>query len=232
MGSSCTPVYPAAFHRVAFPKKVGPALSASVPFVAEVYRDFYGANVALPPGPRARCLGRLVHITFHSIPADSYHALRWLTLVGLALFWLFLYPASLKLRTIACALAYSGLESAFTWVERGRPYTSAAQFGANLLYVPVLLDAYGRIFDGAPLLYVLCFPLNVWLLEVVVERFIVLVHGRNVAWCYKDYADECLGGCIRLGHGVAWWALGAVCVYLYPVVCDLSERVVGATKLH
>ena len=61
------------------------------------------------------------------------------------------------------------------------------------------------------------FPLNVWFLEIVEELFLIRpVYGRNVAWCYRDYADEYLEGCVRLGHAPAWWLLGAVVYFTYP----------------
>merc|ERR1712039_912954 len=97
-------------------------------------------------------------------------------------------------------------------VERRAPYTSAAQFMGNLLYIPVLLDTYGWLFEGSPALYVLFFPLDVWLLEVVLHYAIVFIWGHNVAWCYKDYADEFLDGAVRVGHGAAWWVLGVFCL--------------------
>merc|ERR1712137_1317334 len=65
------------------------------------------------------------------------------------------------------------------------------------------------------LLYVCLFPVNIWILEVVEEFIIKLIWGRNVAWCYCDYADEYLSGCIRLGHGIFWMALGMGCFVGY-----------------
>ena len=37
-----------------------------------------------------------------------------------------------------------------------------------------------------------------------------------------------LHGCVRVGHGVAWWGMGAALWVLYPIVADLSETIVAA----
>merc|ERR1711920_248203 len=93
---------------------------------------------------------------------------------------------------------------------------SWAQFWGNLLYIPLLLDAYLTLFSGAPLLGVVLFPLNVWLLEIVEGHVIIWVYGRNVAWCYSDYAGCYCNGCVRLGHAPFWLGLGAMATVLYP----------------
>lgn len=130
---------------------------------------------------------------------------------------------ALKVRCVGCALIYSFMELCFTTLERGAGYTSLAQFYTILLYAPILLDAYGGLLSGRPLAYVLLFPLNVWLLELVVGHAIIWMHGHNVAWCYADYADTFWNGCARLGHAPAWLALGAVCHHIYPPLVQMTE---------
>mmetsp|Transcript_24761 Transcript_24761/g.66805 ORF Transcript_24761/g.66805 Transcript_24761/m.66805 type:complete len:123 (-) Transcript_24761:279-647(-) len=118
----------------------------------------------------------------------------------LAAVWLVLYPWKLKLMTIMAATAYSFTESMFTFGERGAPYTSVAQYWANLIYSPILLVAYGRYLRDHHVLYVFLFPANVWVLEVIVQALITAVHGRNVAWTYLDYTDSYFDGAIRIGQ--------------------------------
>lgn len=219
-----------------FPKKAGAELQRALPFAEEVYGPLGGSEVdraaaaakADSRGVRAQRLGRVLHVYYHSIPDDGQRGLKILVLLAAALVWLLFYPAAMKLRCFACAVAYSFAESAFTLLERGKPYTSAAQFVGNLLYIPVLLDAYGSVLGSSPLLYVLLFPFNVWLLEAVVGYAIVWVHGYNVAWCYLDYADEFLHGNLRLGHGIWWWGLGAACLVIYPPLLAVSEGLFAA----
>jgi hypothetical protein len=68
------------------------------------------------------------------------------------------------------------------------------------------------------------FPLNIWVLEVVVGHAIMLVfNGYNVAWNYDDYADVMCNGCIRIGHGVWWLGLGAICYPLYPRMVEWTQ---------
>ena len=139
---------------------------------------------------------------------------RALLLLCLCL-WLLIYPLDAKLRCLLLSLAYSFVEYNFTFFERGKAYTSLAQFLANVVYMPVLVDLYGHFLQN-PILYVLLFPANIWLLEIVQGTAIHWIYGRNVAWCYADYADELFGGLIRLGHAIWWWGLGAVLWLFYP----------------
>ena len=102
-------------------------------------------------------------------------------------------------------------------------YTSVAQFVANILYTPVLLDLYGTLLADKPLLYVLLFPCNVWWLEVVVAYVLIWLYGHNVAWCYDDYSDAFCHASFRLGHGLFWLGLGAICLHLYPLLIETTD---------
>lgn len=215
--------FPAVFATL-FPKKAGAELERAKPFVDEVYKGYYGPDVAVPTGVRAVALGRIGHLTWHSIPEDEWRNFRRACAVALAFIWLFLYPTAMKVRTVVCAALYSFVEFAFTFVERGIPYTSVAQAAANLCYLPVLLDGYGWLFRRWPIAYVLFFPVNIWILEIVEELLVCAVYGQNVAWCYKDYADEHWDGCVRVGHGIFWLALGGFVYFGYPVLCDLTSH--------
>lgn len=219
-------------HQAVFPKKHGAALRKAAPFVNEVYEGYY-ADTPLPPaawGERSVKAGKLLGLwSYHTIP-HPYRRLRLAALASYALAWLILYPLPTKLATLALASAYSFIETAFTYYERGSPYTSLGQFGANLLYLPVLLYGYASLVPRSnAAVYVGLFPLNIWALELAEEWFILRpVYGRNVAWTYRDYADEALGGCIRLGHGPCWWALGAALLVVQPHVDSTSEAAAEA----
>lgn len=113
------------------------------------------------------------------------------------------------------------MEFIFTLLERGESYTSFAQFWGNLLYLPILLDIYTNVLGHSPVAYVLCFPLNIWLLELVLGAVFTWVYGHNVAWNYRDYADAYVDGCVRVGHGLCWLVLGAACYVFYPALCEI-----------
>lgn len=121
-----------------------------------------------------------------------------------------------QVRCIVCALFCSVMGLAFTSMERGVSYSTLAQFSGILLYAPILLDAYGALLGESLLAYMLFFPVNVWLLEVVLGYGITWLHGHNVAWCYADYADTFFNGYCRLGLAPAWAVLGWLCFYTYP----------------
>ena len=159
---------------------------------------------------------QLLHVTVHYFPVnDGYNVARYAACAALAAAWLLAYPSGARARSLAAALIYSIIEFTFTFGERGKPYTSAAQFAANLVYTPVLLDVYGSvILDGGyhPLWYVLLFPLNIWVLEVVEGTAIMAFYqGFNVAWAYTDYRDSHCRGLVRAGHAWWWFGLGATC---------------------
>lgn len=213
-----------------FRKKDGSSLEKALPFVAEVYGtehvgcDGARRDVELPAGERARKLGRFLHISYHSIPCDRLRTWRFLGAGALSVAWMALYPRAMKLRCLACATAYSFTEASFTTFERGITYTTLAQYAGNLLYIPLLLDAYGWLLESRPVAYVLLFPLNVWVLEVILGGLIRSVHGHNVAWNYQDYADEHFNGDIRLG-GCVWWApMGIIALFAYPPLRAVTEK--------
>ena len=133
------------------------------------------------------------------------------------LLWL-IHPLDTKLRCLALSLGYSFIEYNFTYFERGKAYTSMAQFVANVLYMPLLVDLYSHFLWRFPFLYMSLFPINIWLLEIVQGLAIQWIYGRNVAWCYADYADELFNGLIRIGHAIWWWGLGVALWLFYPFI--------------
>jgi len=70
-------------------------------------------------------------------------------------------------------------------MERGEAYTSFCQFFCNLVYLPLLLDTYGHFMGATPYLYVLLFPFNIYLLEIVVGYYCMWLYGFNPAWNYR-----------------------------------------------
>lgn len=193
-------------HCLLFPKKTGKALEQSLHDVQFVYGD----------QQRSR---KFLHFTCHPVFGRTRRAVLLLCLC----LWLLVYPLDVKLRCLLLSLAYSFVEYNFTFFERGKAYTSLAQFLANVVYMPVLVDLYRHLLQN-PILYVLLFPANIWLLEIVQGTAIHWIYGRNVAWCYADYADELFGGLIRLGHAIWWWGLGAALWLFYPGIYMASLR--------
>merc|ERR1711871_1643845 len=166
-------------------------------------RKVYGTELE---SPVARY--KFLHVTVHCLPEDDERTwLKKLTLLILLAVWVCLFPLDLKLRTLVAASAYTVTESMFTYMERGLAFTSFCQFYCNLLYLPILLDGYGHFMGNRPFLYIACFPLNVYLLEIVVGYYCMWLHGFNAAWCYSDYNDSYFHGCIRLGHAPFWVGL-------------------------
>mmetsp|Transcript_43643 Transcript_43643/g.114702 ORF Transcript_43643/g.114702 Transcript_43643/m.114702 type:complete len:233 (+) Transcript_43643:35-733(+) len=210
-----------------FIKHRGARLKAALPYVQELYRP-RTAKVSTPPTvgmPRAREIGSLLHLRYHSIPFEgSKHRMRWVVLGVLILVWSVATSLALKLRCISCACLYSLAESTFTLLERGCSYTTLSQFIGVILYAPLLLDGYGWLLEGQhSILYVAAFPVNVWVLELIIGLMIIWFHGHNVSWCYADYADAFAFGQARLGHAPAWLTLGWGCMRLYPMAVEWTD---------
>mmetsp|Transcript_29730 Transcript_29730/g.59154 ORF Transcript_29730/g.59154 Transcript_29730/m.59154 type:complete len:219 (+) Transcript_29730:93-749(+) len=202
-------------------KKTGRSLALSAPYAAEVYTNLYPSSPRPPGHNRSKAYCKILHVTAHTIPTP----LGVFALIVLSSLWILLYPPRQKVIGLFASAAYTLVEYAFTKLERGVGYTSLAQLFANLLYVPALLEGYKAALElvaaGDPgfFVYVLLYPINVWFLEAFEESFLIRpIYGRNVAWNYSDYADEAMGGCVRLGHAPAWWALGAAVRLGAPLV--------------
>mmetsp|Transcript_28688 Transcript_28688/g.54167 ORF Transcript_28688/g.54167 Transcript_28688/m.54167 type:complete len:224 (+) Transcript_28688:133-804(+) len=221
------------FHALAFAKKSPLTLTRGIKSrVNEVYSNSY-PHISLPSsaaGPRSRVRLKIAHVTFHTIPTQ----MGVVALLLLFSIWCLYYSVESKVISLFGALAYTVAESAFTYFERGAPYTSFGQFFANLLYIPLLLDGYPFFLSllpqlfPPPYLFVLLYPLNIWFLEIVEEIFLIkTIYGRNVAWIYEDYSDEYLEGCIRIGHAPVWWALGAGVYYFLATFREDIEAIVG-----
>ena len=134
----------------------------------------------------------ILHVTVHSIPKDHQEA-RVMLLSVLMTCWIFLYPRPVQLRSFIFAVIWSFIEPFLTHLNKGIYFTSLGQFFGNLIYIPVLLDVYAYYLLDPTLynsyLYVLLFPLNIWVLELVLGRLLILIYGRNIAWCYCWASD-------------------------------------------
>lgn len=93
--------------------------------------------------------------------------------------------------------------------NRRKGFTTFAQWWANVVYAPVLLHGYWRLVPPSAWLRVLCFPLNVWALEIVQGYGLAFVYGgKNPAWHYSD-RWALFDGHITLSHWNLWLLLGA-----------------------
>jgi hypothetical protein len=203
-----------------FAKKRGAALELALRDVHDVY--FPGTE--RQPG-KAHVWAKILHLTMHSMPQQGAALYARLVAIGTVDgAWLLFVPVAMKLRCLLVACLYSLIEYTFTWLERGRPFTSVEQWHANLFFVPAL-EAYHANFVHSPICYVALFPPLIWSYEIVAGHLLKWVCGRNVAWEYGDYADAFGGACARVGHGPFWLGLGAVCLVMLPRLIDATALV-------
>ena len=169
------------------------------------------------------CVNKIFHITYHTFPKKK-KLLRQCLFYSIMVLWIMFLPLAYKLRAIFGATAYSFIEYTFTYMNKGKAYTSFAQYFGNLVYVPILLDIYAHYLYYNKYFYVLLFPINIWLLEIILDGIFQLIYGRNVAWCYHSYDDSKLNGIIRIGHGKFWILLGIVCYLMYPTLKIFTDN--------
>ena len=180
----------------------------------------------------SRKLTQILHVSVHGIPGSPFLRQARLLLLTVALYlWYMFYSPPVQLRSILAASAYTFIEYSFTYFSDGKPFTSFGQFWGNLLYTPVLLDVYWdcivgkgkEITTAAGFIYVILFPFNVWMLEIVLDQWFLLVYNRNVAWCYCTYSDSHVRGVVRVGHGIYWLIMGFVLLQIYPLLRDMTN---------
>jgi len=159
-----------------------------------------------------------------------------LLMASIVLGWYLLTSTTTKLEAITMAATYSFIE--FSWYTftimnehhvvliaplsvRGRNgFTSVEQFILNVLYIPIALHCYCALFEYPNLPWILqnisalvrtmCFPFNIWLLEIVQNWILRFLYGFNPAWDYTGAPGSRFGGAINVAHWKLWVALGTV----------------------
>ena len=161
----------------------------------------------------------------------------WLLFLIILFLWQVMVPIPWKIESIIMALTYSFIEwSWYTFTkevdghiiiiplaERGRKgFTSVEQCVANILYLPIAMHVYLLFFsiDGletfsTPYLFmmflrIICFPFNIWLLEIVQDRVMKYMMGMNPAWDYSSAPNSMFDGAINLHHWKLWIVLGLI----------------------
>lgn len=85
-------------------------------------------------------------------------------------------------------------------------HSSFAQFWSNIIFAPAILYLYRHIVP-TPIIRVLLFPVNIWLLEICEGYIIMFIFGRNVAWEYRGPDSFCHGN-IKMQYFLPWLGLG------------------------
>ena len=84
--------------------------------------------------------------------------------------------------------------------------------------------------DGSPaLVYVLAYPLNIWVLEILMGYFCMWMYGRNVAWSYQT-PDSLFHGNIRILYAPYWVAIGALVYFSLLIGMPALEVAFGSTS--
>ncbi|OQS00838.1 hypothetical protein ACHHYP_02233 [Achlya hypogyna] len=160
---------------------------------------------------------------------------------GLAVAWYLLHEEPVQRAAFMAAAGFSCIE--YSWyatttegkdgelsftpfASTCRPgHTTWAQFWANVLYTPALLYTY-REWVTHPVLRVVLFPFNIWLLEIIEGYALMLIFGRNIAWTYPT-KDAYFHENIRLGFAPLWFLLGLALEVIGYSVLDAASTAIA-----
>ena len=94
----------------------------------------------------------------------------------------------MKLRGLLGGLSFAPVEFTFTTLtaevgEKG--HTTLEQFAANCLFLPWLFEIYYHLtLPYNALVFGMCFPIFVWVLEIIEGYYMIFLYGYNPAWHY------------------------------------------------
>jgi hypothetical protein len=131
----------------------------------------------------------------------------------------FFYTAKDRPLSVIGGLGFMVVETCWTALESGSlsgGSTTWVQFWANVVYTPILLVVYRDLIPSMSL-RILLFPLNVWLLEIIVGYALIGMFGRNTAWFYHTSDARCHGN-IRLYYLPVWMLFGCLIEATWDII--------------
>jgi hypothetical protein len=138
------------------------------------------------------------------------------SIIIITYFWIYFTPFFLKLLSFYFSIGFAVVEFFFTGLIKNNKlclqefsltkcYTTLPQFYANLIYIPLLITI-NDYFDFP--YYLLIFPFNVWLCEIIVGNYIYYTFNIRV-WHYIDNKSY-FNGFITLNYFWYWLFLGCL----------------------
>jgi len=125
---------------------------------------------------------------------------------------------------IVLATVYSGIEFSWNFILDGVGHTTIHQWGANILYIPVMFPRMLVFFHSLGPIFALTFygPILVYVLEII-EGYVLMIFfdGKNPAWIYPTRDSFAHGNCRWLYFPV-WIPLGLILYLAHPILASLD----------
>lgn len=174
---------------------------------------------------------------------EGFKARFWVFSLYFWYLWFIYTTADLKVRSFLYAFTWSVIEFLFHCVTSETPdgvvtlnltefnlkkgFTTFAMFFVNILYTPVLIDGYLTMMNHNWFMIILCFPLNMWIGEIVMGYYLLFIYEKcnPRAWEYHGH-DAFFSGNIKLSYAKYWFLLGVVTYATNPYISKLSQDIV------
>jgi hypothetical protein len=106
-------------------------------------------------------------------------------------------------------------------------HTTPHQWFVNVLCLPFFLDEYFRLMPQT-IVRALCWPLNIWSLEIVEGLLLILTYGYNPAWEYYG-PGAYVFGTIQLNYWKFWLPMGFAIHFIgWDALVFVSDSLVDA----
>jgi hypothetical protein len=145
-----------------------------------------------------------------------------------------------KVLSVLGAGAFAFVESTWTSLTSGFPHTTWYQFYCNLAYTPFLLGTsytFWGSFGGDCLFFgneidvirVLCFPIAIYMLELIQGYSLIFIFGENRAWHYNG-SLALFHGNITLAYFFVWILFGLVIEVSYLPLLLLRDQILHTLR--
>lgn len=147
----------------------------------------------------------------------SFPATKTFLILTLFIGWWLVSNPSLRIRSVLAAVAFFFIESVYLKLQSKANRSTFAQFWNNIWSHPLIADFYFRDLAGdwSSASRILLYPIVIWGLELLQNKVMIRVYGKNVAWDYSGSRYAKFQGVIDLSMAPEWWMLGIVMEYVY-----------------
>ena len=170
---------------------------------------------------------------------NSWTVYGYISVALLAYSWSTYLQKSQKLNSLVYAAGFSIIEFIFTsfhsadkdgkmkmnfpHINLANGHTTWPQFWCNTATLWLFIDYYMQSIPS-PIIRLVLFPINIWLLEVIEGYFLIFLYGRNVAWTYEG-SDAFFSGNVKLSYWKYWLMLSGCLEIGYPTIQFVLEQV-------
>ena len=147
---------------------------------------------------------------------------KFASILPLMIIWIYTINFRRLLLSFLGSMIFAFLEVSHYRITTGRVFTTKEQFIANLIFMPFMIENYNIIIPNIYLRFFL-FPFNIWIFEIIMGYYMILLLGHNPAWKYETKYSY-LNGLIALECYPRWFFLGLLQEFLYSYLFDQMHQ--------